>query len=272
MGILSSIGGALGGGGLGLIGDAVNAWQSGKNAREMQKRQIDWERERATNAHQWEVQDLKAAGLNPVLSAGGSGAQTGGISAPTIDTSGYSKMGDHLQAAITTAIDAKRQAKEAEQIDADIEQKGFQNSLLGQQALTEAVKRGLIDKQTASEAWKAQLLHQQTAQVEQIVEQQRIKFQLELQQMQVDIEKAKAEKDYKKADALIKEYESKHRKFMFWNNQVQIGTKSVQNLTTSAAAVIGALNPGKFLGSLIKEVSKGNKKIDISEAKPLNIK
>lgn len=253
MGILSSIGSALGGGGLGMIGDAVNAWQSGKNAREMQKRQIDWERERATNAHQWEVQDLKAAGLNPVLTAtGGSGAQTGGISAPTIDTSGYSKMGDHLQAAITTAIDAKRQAKEAEQIDADIEQKGFQNSLLGQQALTEAVKRGLIDKQTASEAWKAQLLHQQTAQVEQIVEQQRIKFQLELQQMQVDIEKAKAEKDYKKAETLIKEYESKHRKFNFWNNQVQTGTKSVQNLTTSAGVLIGALNPAKYVGSLLK--------------------
>lgn len=50
----------------------------------MQQNQINWERERATNAHQWEMEDLKKAGLNPALTAtGGSGANTGGISAPT---------------------------------------------------------------------------------------------------------------------------------------------------------------------------------------------
>ena len=77
---------------------------------------------------------------------------------------------------------------------------------------------------------------------------------------------------YKKADALTKDYESKYRKFMFWNNQFQIGTKSAQNITTSAAALLTALNPGKFIGSLIKELGKGNKDIDLTEAKPLNIK
>lgn len=49
-----------------------------------QNKQIAWEKERATHAHQWEMEDLKNANLNPALTAtGGSGATTGSIGAPT---------------------------------------------------------------------------------------------------------------------------------------------------------------------------------------------
>lgn len=46
------------------------------NAAEAQKNR-DWQAQQSATAHQREVLDLQKAGLNPVLSAGGSGAQTG---------------------------------------------------------------------------------------------------------------------------------------------------------------------------------------------------
>lgn len=46
------------------------------NAAEAQKNR-DWQAQQSATAHQREVLDLQKAGLNPVLSVGGSGAQTG---------------------------------------------------------------------------------------------------------------------------------------------------------------------------------------------------
>ena len=65
--------------------------QSKKNAQTAFDNETAWNREMLQNAHQWQVEDLKKAGLNPILSA--NGAQSLGASAtpaqvitPDLDT------------------------------------------------------------------------------------------------------------------------------------------------------------------------------------------
>lgn len=65
---------------------ATSAYSSGKaykRAVSLWQMQADWQERMANTAHQREVKDLRAAGLNPILSAtGGSGAPVGTVGMP----------------------------------------------------------------------------------------------------------------------------------------------------------------------------------------------
>lgn len=68
------------------------------------RKSIAFQREMAQNAHQYEVEDLRKAGLNPILSAMGRGASASGGAMPT-----FRNPAEGLAA---TALSAKRMKEE----------------------------------------------------------------------------------------------------------------------------------------------------------------
>lgn len=92
-----------------LIGNSVaqnNAWSAQQAANQM-----EFQREMSNTAHQREIADLKAAGLNPVLSAKLGGASTPAGAMGSGDTSGTSAILDLLMYSMETANAAASAAK-----------------------------------------------------------------------------------------------------------------------------------------------------------------
>lgn len=83
----------------------------------------NYQKEFAQNAHQWETEDLKKAGLNPILSAGGSGAAASGGGTAGTGSVGITDVANSANAIMQTVSNIDLQEKQAENAQADAELK-----------------------------------------------------------------------------------------------------------------------------------------------------
>lgn len=94
--------GITGGDVVGIGGSIAGTMLSNSASKNESRRNRRFQAVMAKNAHQFEVKDLIAAGLNPILSAGGSGAKaSGGAQASIAD------LGASVSKGVTTALAAK---------------------------------------------------------------------------------------------------------------------------------------------------------------------
>lgn len=102
------------GAGLSAAASIYGANKQASAADAANNKQIAWQREAMQNRHQWEVEDLRKAGLNPILSAN-AGASTGGAGF-------HPSVPDYMSAyqnSVGNAVTALKTLSEIEQTEAN---------------------------------------------------------------------------------------------------------------------------------------------------------
>lgn len=223
------------GGGLSLLGGKQN---NDANARQAE---IDreWQRENAQNAHQWQTADMRAAGLNPILSG------TGGAGAKASGGSSLGAQSDAITPAVTSALAVRRQKADLELIKAneintekDTQKKDSEIALNKEAEKTQLYQQYNLDSNSALAAHQAAREASQTAinlnaaQTE-IEKQQLLKAQARQASAQAALTGHTARSAQVEADMDTHELGKKLK----WANRTSEASEGV------SSAVRGAINP-----------------------------
>lgn len=169
--VTSPIAGLLGSIGSGLI-SSKGADDRNEQSIAMQREQLDWQERMSNTAHQREVADLEAAGLNPILSSRGGASTPSGVAPP------------QLENALGTGVSSANQARIAQAQIEQVRSNTDLNESLAQkaraEAMTELRRPDLIGAQT----------HSATASVNQMEWATR-KVEAEIEFVKAQIEKSK---------------------------------------------------------------------------------